>query len=358
MITDLAGNFLDQNGNGIAGEPTDVYDASFNIVPVDLGLNSLNLSTTTLTAGEPVTVSWSGVNLTGAPLLGDWTDAVYFSADGQWDINDIRLALVPHTGGLAQNQPYSGSATVVIPGTLPGNYQILVRADVANQERETDEANNLIASGSTPLVVHPLGTDGVAISGTLTNFDPADYYAVHVDGGDSLGLNLTGHATTGANQLYVSLGSIPSRTSYDFSAVKDERFFDRQDEMLAFTAPPGGGTYFILVYGAEIAGSTLYDVAATTGSFVVTGISPLRQGNSKAGTMTLEGAGFDSATSVQFVGADPGRAHAYGRSPDFTLGFDAGPRSAQLDTAKLHGSRFQGYDDDPCGAIVRSSRRR
>ncbi len=303
-VTDLAGNGLDEDGDGIGGEPTDVYDRTFNLVNVDLGLNSLNLSTTTLTAGEAVTVSWSGANLTGAPLLGDWIDAVYLSTDGQWDINATLLATVPHTGGLAQNQRYSASATVVIPGVLPGNYQILVRADVANQERESNEANNLIASGPLSLVVNPLGTDGGAVSGTLTNFDPADYYAVNVGGGESLGLNLTGHATTGANELYVSLGSIPTQTSYDFSAVKDERFVDRQDETLAFTAPPGGGTYYVLVYGDEISGSTPYDLTATTGPFVVTSLTPPLQGNSQSGTITLQGAGFDLGTTVQFVGAD------------------------------------------------------
>src|SRR5579864_5822194 len=78
-ITDMAGNGLDENGNGIGGEPTDVYDGAVNLVPVDLGLNSLNVSAATLFAGEPVTITWSGANQTGAPLLGDWTDAVYLS---------------------------------------------------------------------------------------------------------------------------------------------------------------------------------------------------------------------------------------------------------------------------------------
>ena len=69
-----------------------------------------------------MTVSWTGANQIGAPLLGDWIDAVYLSKDDQWDINDIRLATVPHTGGLAENQTYSGSTTVPVPGVLPGNY--------------------------------------------------------------------------------------------------------------------------------------------------------------------------------------------------------------------------------------------
>src|SRR5262249_51539969 len=37
-FTDLAGNLLDQNRDGQFGQPDDVYDATVNLVPVDLGL--------------------------------------------------------------------------------------------------------------------------------------------------------------------------------------------------------------------------------------------------------------------------------------------------------------------------------
>ncbi len=115
-IADLAGNVLDQDRDGSQGEPSEnVYDASFNLVEVDLGLADLEVHATELWAGDPVTVSWTGVNRTRTAPIGDWIDAVYFSADDRWDINDERLAMVPHTGGLAADQPYSGSATVVIP---------------------------------------------------------------------------------------------------------------------------------------------------------------------------------------------------------------------------------------------------
>ena len=71
-----------------------------------------------------MTISWSGRNLTGAPLLGDWIDAVYLSQDDLWDIHDTRLELVTHTGGLAEGQSYHQSVTVSLPGVLPGTYRI------------------------------------------------------------------------------------------------------------------------------------------------------------------------------------------------------------------------------------------
>ena len=142
-IRDKAGNNLDQDRDGAFGEAVDdVYDATFNLVQVDLGLTNLVVGASQLMAGEPVSVSWTGVNQTGATLVGDWIDAVYLSTGPQWSINDVRLTTVAHSGGLAAGQTYSGSATIYVPGKLPGTYRIIVRSDVANQKRETNEANN------------------------------------------------------------------------------------------------------------------------------------------------------------------------------------------------------------------------
>jgi RHS repeat-associated protein len=322
-VRDFAGNLLDQNRDGIAGDPIeDVYDASFNIIPVDLGLNSLSISTTTLTAGEPITVSWSGSNQTGAPLVGNWTDGVYLSANGVWDINDPLLGTVAHTGGLTQGEIYNGSLNAVIPGTLPGTYHILVRSDVTNQERETNEANNVVVSSPLTLSVHALLSNGAASSGSLTSSDNVDYFAIQIKAGDNLSLVLNGLAASGVNELYASFDAIPTRLAYDFRSVKDETFVDRQDQTMVFTAPPGGGTYYVLVYGDQIDSSGLnpYHLSATTGPIIVTSITPDIGTNQTPGsnfdfngqpvgrvipsTVTITGAGFDVSTSVSFIGSD------------------------------------------------------
>ena len=94
-------------------------DATFNLVEVDLGLTNLVVDPVQLWAGESATISWSGSNRTGVPLVGNWIDAVYLSTDDKWDIHDTLLATVPHTGGLAENQSYSGSATLSSPAHFP-----------------------------------------------------------------------------------------------------------------------------------------------------------------------------------------------------------------------------------------------
>ena len=203
---------------------------------------------------------------------------------------------------------------MLLPGVLPGNYHILVRADVANQEKEgADKANNLADSGPVAIGVHALTTDGTVASGLLTTADPGDYFSVQVSDGQNLGLVLSGLSASGSNELYVSIGAIPTRASFDFAARNDETQSDNRNQRLALTAPAGGGTFYVLVYGAVIDPSdNPYSLAASTGTFVLTGVTPDRGSNlaqtPTGGTIpdivTLSGAGFDDSTVVEFVSQD------------------------------------------------------
>ena len=47
---------------------------------------------------------------------------MYVSADDKWDINDVLLTTVAHTGGLAAGQTYNQTVSLPLPGKLPGNY--------------------------------------------------------------------------------------------------------------------------------------------------------------------------------------------------------------------------------------------
>ncbi|HUE69399.1 MAG TPA: RHS repeat-associated core domain-containing protein, partial [Pirellulaceae bacterium] len=295
-VRDLAGNWLDQDGDAVFGENgDDVYNASFHIVPVDLGLNNLVVHASQLWAGEPVTVSWNGFNRTGAPLLGSWADGLYLSTDDQWDIRDVLLATVPHTGGLAENQSYTQAVEVVIPGKLPGNYHILVRADVANQERETNEADNLSASVPLPLIVRSLPTSGAPAAGSFSGADRVDYYAVTLAGGDSLKLRLDTSAGSHA-ELLVSYAGIPTRVTFD-----ERSAIPGVHQEVSLTGIAGGGTYYVQVYGDQITGPTTYSITAEVAPFFVTRVGPARHGIAAPADLTILGSGFDTNTVVEFV---------------------------------------------------------
>lgn len=311
-VTDLAGNPL----------TSPLAPLTFNLVPVDLQLSNVTVSTNQLTAGDAVTISWTGRNATGAPLLGDWTDAIYLSTDNRWDLGDIRVASVAHAGGLSTNQVYTAQTTFFVPGLLPGNYHLLIRADIFNQERETaSETNNVVSYGPLPLTIPMVTPNSSAFSGTLTPSKPSGWIAIQLAPGQNLGLYLHGLGGSSGTELYGSFGSIPSRLSYDYSSASGETDLNRQDHQLVVTTPPAGGAFYVLVYGDGIGSSNPFQLFASTGAFLVTSITPDRISNQQPlgyltgglqfgsppsgcvipSSVSVSGAGFDETTSVQFI---------------------------------------------------------
>ena len=301
-VRDVAGNRMDQDRDGVRGEPDDgeqsgdddIYDATFNLVDVDLTLFNAGVTETELWAGEPVHVSWEGKNESGSPLFGDWTDAVYLSTDVLWDIDDVLLATVDHTGGLAQNETYFQSVDPAVPGTPPGDYYIIVRADLYNQEKETgDEGNNVVVLGPFPLQLRALAADGVPVSGTLNTSDSADIYAIQTPPGE--GLDVVLDADGGHNELYVGYDRIPTRQDYDLRLISEGPDVD-----LLVPGTLLGGTYYIMAYGS---GSTTvdYSLSAEGLELAVIDWTPREVGESGETVMAIQGYGFVPGTSVELV---------------------------------------------------------
>ena len=69
-VADLAGNLLDQDRDGIVGERRRRLRRDVQPRPGRSRASNLDRLPAALVAGEPVTVSWSGSNQTGAPLAG------------------------------------------------------------------------------------------------------------------------------------------------------------------------------------------------------------------------------------------------------------------------------------------------
>jgi RHS repeat-associated protein len=300
-IRDVAGGFMDQNRNGIRGEePNDIYQATFNLVDVDLTVSRVAIDGNELWAGEPIKVSWQGSNQSGMPLLGEWTDAVYLSVDERWDIDDQLITKAKHSGGLAQGGTYSQAVVATVPGTLPGDRYIIVRADVHNDEKEgPDEGNNAAATGPLPVLVHELLPDGPAANGLITKEDRADYYRIGLLEGEYLQLALNASEADTAISVFVSFETIPTPLKHDYRSTKTAG----QTQKVLVPAGPGG-TYYVLVYGREVRESTSYDIAADVSQIIVTDITPTSHGLGSTCMMTLRGGGFDDTTSVQFLGSD------------------------------------------------------
>ncbi|NIR64256.1 MAG: hypothetical protein GWO10_10900 [candidate division Zixibacteria bacterium] len=304
-IKDLAGNLMDQNRNWIHGEePNDVYIASFNLVDVDLKIGNVVADSNELLVDDPVVISWIGSNDSGAPLLGNWTDAVYLSTDDKWGIDDVLLTQVDHTGGLILNEIYSESVEVVVPGALVGDYYIIVRSDIYNEEKEgADEGNNVVAIGPIPLDIRWIISDGTVIYDSLTAEDYADYYAIDyaidANAGENLQITLAELPNDTGADLFVSYETIPTWQDYDYTSKTNPI-----KEGSVVISAGLEGTYYVLVYGKQTSEPNYYEISTVLPDIVITDISPYHHSVSSNCTMTITGVGFDDTTDVNLVASD------------------------------------------------------
>jgi hypothetical protein len=104
-VYDAAGNAMDQNGNGVPGEPgEDVFTASFTIELPDLWLDPADpgslVAPDTAVFGDPIEVAWTTGNAGNATATGTWTDRLYLSATPTWSANAIALGAQTFDGPL------------------------------------------------------------------------------------------------------------------------------------------------------------------------------------------------------------------------------------------------------------------
>jgi CARDB protein len=127
--------------------------------PIGITVSNADLSPTALTIPAAATinvqftVSYSIKDLSATvPAYGPWNDQLYLSSDTTLDGGDLLIGSFSQSG-VSANTTYSLSQPVTIPpGTTPGSYYVILKADGGNDYYETNESNNLKVSAS-PMTV-------------------------------------------------------------------------------------------------------------------------------------------------------------------------------------------------------------
>jgi len=186
-ISDLAGNAMDQNDNGTAGEVADVFNFDFDLQLPDLVASEVSAPDTAV-SGDTITVTWRAANAGNRAADAPWNERVIISATGtptgpgaQVIVVGTYVAEAP----LAIGTSAVRSLEITLPLTLSGNLTIFVWLDQGQDVLpEPDAANNLASRPITvsgeqvraDLVVSlvtapPAGTGGqsVNVSFTVTN---------------------------------------------------------------------------------------------------------------------------------------------------------------------------------------------
>lgn len=270
--------------------------------PADLVVESIQVPSAAA-AGQDVSVSWIVRNLGPNQVRGTMRDAVYFSDDTLWTVEDPLLGIfertidIPPSGSAAMSARLNmaaailadslGNLTKPVPGIIPGQYYVIVRADVRNNINETNEGNNQRVSTGSVSVGIPVLPIGVTVTSPLPE-GRSLFYRVAAPGETSLRFTLTSDATRPSNEMFVRFGQAPSPGAYDF--LYDLPQSPSQTITVPATQP---GDYYVLLRSREVpfAGQTI-SLRADTLNFQLNRITPTRGGNAGEVTLKLQGARF------------------------------------------------------------------
>lgn len=309
-FTSRTGTFAKVEGLNIGH--ADVFEPVYTATTFSLSslVNAADLDVETVTppgasvAGQDVSFSYTVRNVgTFDTPVGLWTDTIYLSLDDQLDSRDIVLASRVHNGVVAANGTYTDNVTVPLVGALPDGYRLIVVADARGFAADTDRANNTLASTTTFALDIPLLTPGLPQLGTIRNVQDL-YFRVALPAGQTPTFTFTG-AVAGEAELYVSLGDVPTRATFD------ERAFALGSTVQRVAGDAtAAATYFILLHGRENAGAgQTFSLLADGIGFDLAASSVTSGANIGRATTMLTGSQFSPATTFALVPATgPSRA--------------------------------------------------
>ncbi|HND50976.1 MAG TPA: CARDB domain-containing protein, partial [Pirellulaceae bacterium] len=285
--------------------------------PSDLRVQSVT-GPAEVRVGEMFDVKWTVANSSREPATGSWFDSVYLSADGVWDVNDKLLGRVGYSGNLLPGQSYDAVFHARMPAVTPGNFRLIVRADIFNQVYEDQgDANNITPSldtvrvrpsssgGTTQALVNDVAALealdeqlqlGVAAQTTLAaGQDRLFVVSAPVD--QTLRVRVSGGGLDAVHELYVRHDEAPSVNEFD--ATSDVQLGSDLSAVIPSTKP---GLYYILVRGrTEPAGDTPVTLVAELAPLAITDVKTDVGGDAKYVTTTIRGARFNESATIKLI---------------------------------------------------------
>jgi hypothetical protein len=261
--------------------------------------------------GQYVSISWTIENIGQYPAVGWIRDAIYFSADMLWDIDDPTLGVISEYINLQPGGKYNalksfnleeiyksdadGNITGVMPGITPGMYHAIVRTNIKRNIRESNYDNNILISADSLKVDIQSLVLGTTENGTLTS-GVQMYYKLNVQPNLDLRVTLTGDVANASNEIYIAYDRMPSLSDFDYSGI--EPFQPNQEVLVPSTQQ---GTYYLLIKARSLPSGIPFEnfsLYAEALPFSIISISPDAGGAGGRVTCTILGAGFRDSISV------------------------------------------------------------
>ena len=271
--------------------------------PCDLIATNISKPDTVM-SGSMASVSWHLNNIGVNPALGYLRVAVYLSKDTILDNNDPLVGVKSDTISIASGAFITQSLTANLNGSF-GNNHILVRVDLLNNINESNENNNITASGNIFISIKTLPIESPTAD-TLSNINLMNY-KIDVPAalrGETLQVSVAGDTTNGNTELYISYNQIPSTANYQFG---DNNPYHKIKNVVIPSLD--SGTYYLTVKGT-VNNTTSQPVSllAHILPFEITNIETNHGGNAGNVTVKITGYKFEQGMTVKlkpnFAGAD------------------------------------------------------
>jgi hypothetical protein len=260
--------------------------------PADLVAGAITIPASQF-AGETITITYQVTNNGVNTANGTWYDSLYLSPTSAWKVTDPLLGRVLQTQNLSTGKSYAGTLTAALPGVAPGSYYVVLRSNILNSFPELTLANNLSASITKTAIDAPSLVLGTPTTGTL-KLGQSAYYKVAVPPGQTLQFTLTGQNASAFNEMYVSSGTMPTRSKADFTFK--QTFAPNQ---LITVPATRSGSYYVLIYGEKVPSPPeSYTILAALVPFSIQAVSPGQVGTGLA-TLRVSGAQFNSTTKFE-----------------------------------------------------------
>ncbi len=235
----------------------------------------------------------------------------------------IAFDLTGPNGYTAFTNATASSGSITLPTS--GTYTLTAHG---TQQQTGSYAFQIVNAGITDLTL------GAPITQTIQGTGQAQIYRLNIAQAGQVNITLTDSTSTDENELYESLGTVPTRGQFQplyYTGASADK------QLSIPTAAPG--IYYILVYTAYAPAPSSFTLEATESSVFLTGVTPNRSGTSVDTTLNLSGAGFDSTATVSLVSGG-GTAFSAGTvsfdSPTLlTATFAAGSVPAGVYSAKV-----------------------
>ncbi|MFH1276958.1 MAG: CARDB domain-containing protein [Candidatus Eisenbacteria bacterium] len=277
--------------------------------PADLVVTSVVVPDSAF-SGDSMTISWTVSNTGLNNAVGLWSDGVYLCSGATWNPGDPLIGILDFSGTLPPGTSYTRKMLVSresythvleanMPGAVPGDYKIAVRADLRNGIFESDEENN-VAVSSTPIsaLIFAL-SPGVPHLASLRESED-DYYLIDLDEGEDLRITAEADTPNGVIEFFARYSDVPSAFNYDIRS--DSLFFPGGPLLVPGR---GEGQYFLMIRGRSLPdGETNYEVLVERLGFSLESARPEIIGNSGRATLNIFGAQLYPTTNFFLQNVD------------------------------------------------------